>query len=387
MVIVKKSMLVAAIVGTVLVTGCSEQQSSEHNSRSKMLIAQSKLVQDNHSFSKPNEIRVSHLDWDAEVVFETKTIRAVATYDIQHIAAADQIIFDVKKLNIEKVLVDGQPVNFEIGEEKEFLGSPLKINVKSDSKKVAIHYTTSPGAEALLWVDGEKPFLFTQSQAILARTWIPCQDSPGLRITYNANVKVRKDLLALMSADNPTSKNESGIYSFRMDQKIPSYLIALAVGDIEFKAIGERTGVYAIPSLIDAAAYEFEDMQKMLEAAEKLYGEYAWGRYDVLVLPPAFPFGGMENPKLTFATPTIIAGDKSLVSLIAHELAHSWSGNLVTNATWNDFWLNEGFTVYFEERIMESVYGRDYSEMLAQLSRQELDATVAEFMSGNEQDT
>jgi aminopeptidase N len=387
MVIVKKSMLVAAIVGTVLVTGCSEQQSSEHNSRSKMLIAQSKLVQDNHSFSKPNEIRVSHLDWDAEVVFETKTIRAVATYDIQHIAAADQIIFDVKKLNIEKVLVDGQPVNFEIGEEKEFLGSPLKINVKSDSKKVAIHYTTSPGAEALLWVDGEKPFLFTQSQAILARTWIPCQDSPGLRITYNANVKVRKDLLALMSADNPTSKNESGIYSFRMDQKIPSYLIALAVGDIEFKAIGERTGVYAIPSLIDAAAYEFEDMQKMLEAAEKLYGEYAWGRYDVLVLPPAFPFGGMENPKLTFATPTIIAGDKSLVSLIAHELAHSWSGNLVTNATWNDFWLNEGFTVYFEERIMESVYGRDYSEMLAQLSRQELDATVAEFMSTNAQDT
>jgi aminopeptidase N len=200
-------------------------------------------------------------------------------------------------------------------------------------------------------------------------------------------VKVRKDLLALMSADNPTSKNESGIYSFRMDQKIPSYLIALAVGDIEFKAIGERTGVYAIPSLIDAAAYEFEDMQKMLEAAEKLYGEYAWGRYDVLVLPPAFPFGGMENPKLTFATPTIIAGDKSLVSLIAHELAHSWSGNLVTNATWNDFWLNEGFTVYFEERIMESVYGRDYSEMLAQLSRQELDATVAEFMSTNAQDT
>jgi aminopeptidase N len=387
MVIVRKRILMAAVVGTILLTGCSEQQSPEHNSRSKMLIAQSKLVQDNHSFSRPNEIRVSHLDWDAEVDFETKTIRAVATYDIQHMAAADQIIFDVKKLNIEKVLVDGVPVNYEIGEEKEFLGSPLKVDVKGESKKVAIHYTTLPGAEALLWVDGEKPFLFTQSQAILARTWIPCQDSPGLRITYSANVKVRKDLLALMSADNPTEKNESGVYSFKMDKKIPSYLIALAVGDIEFKSIGERTGVYAIPSLIDAAAYEFEDMQKMLEAAEKLYGEYAWGRYDVLVLPPAFPFGGMENPKLTFATPTIIAGDKSLVSLIAHELAHSWSGNLVTNATWNDFWLNEGFTVYFEERIMESVYGRDYSEMLAQLSRQELDATVAEFMSTNAQDT
>jgi aminopeptidase N len=387
MVLVKRKILAAVIISAVAIAGCGESNSSEHNSRSKMLIAQSKLVQDNHSFSKPNEIRVSHLNWDAEVDFETKTIRAVATYDIQHIAPASQIIFDVKKLNIEKVLVDGQPVNFEIGEEKEFLGAPLKIDVKPESKSVAIHYTTSPGAEALLWVDGEKPFLFTQSQAILARTWIPCQDSPGLRITYDAKVKVRKDLLALMSADNPTQKNETGVYSFKMDKKIPSYLIALAVGDVEFRSIGDRTGVYAIPSLIDAAAYEFEDMQKMLEAAEKLYGEYAWGRYDVLVLPPAFPFGGMENPKLTFATPTIIAGDKSLVSLIAHELAHSWSGNLVTNATWNDFWLNEGFTVYFEERIMESVYGRDYSEMLAQLSRQELDATVAEFMSGNEQDT
>ncbi|MFN6378529.1 MAG: M1 family metallopeptidase [Flavobacteriales bacterium] len=383
----KRKILAAVIISAVAIAGCGESNSSEHNSRSKMLIAQSKLVQDNHSFSKPYEIRVSHLNWDAEVDFETKTIRAVATYDIQHIAPASQIIFDVKKLNIEKVLVDGQPVNFEIGEEKEFLGAPLKIDVKPESKSVAIHYTTSPGAEALLWVDGEKPFLFTQSQAILARTWIPCQDSPGLRITYDAKVKVRKDLLALMSADNPTQKNETGVYSFKMDKKIPSYLIALAVGDVEFRSIGDRTGVYAIPSLIDAAAYEFEDMQKMLEAAEKLYGEYAWGRYDVLVLPPAFPFGGMENPKLTFATPTIIAGDKSLVSLIAHELAHSWSGNLVTNATWNDFWLNEGFTVYFEERIMESVYGRDYSEMLAQLSRQELDATVAEFMSGNEQDT
>jgi aminopeptidase N len=172
-----------------------------------------------------------------------------------------------------------------------------------------------------------------------------------------------------------------------MDQPIPSYLMALAVGDVEFRSLGDRTGVYAIPSLIDAAAYEFEDMQKMLVAAEKLYGPYVWGRYDVLVLPPAFPFGGMENPKLTFATPTIIAGDKSLVSLIAHELAHSWSGNLVTNSTWDDFWINEGFTVYFEERIMEEVFGREYSEMLAQLSRQELDATISEISAVNEKDT
>jgi aminopeptidase N len=200
-----------------------------------------------------------------------------------------------------------------------------------------------------------------------------------VRLTYDATVTVPKELMALMSAENPQSKNAEGVYHFKMDQPIPSYLIALAVGDVEFRAIGERTGVYAIPSLIDAAAAEFVDMQKMVDEAEKLYGTYVWGRYDLLILPPAFPFGGMENPKLTFATPTIIAGDKSLVSLVAHELAHSWSGNLVTNSTWDDFWLNEGFTVYFEQRIMEAVYGRDRAEMLAQLSRQDLDATISEI--------
>jgi hypothetical protein len=201
-------------------------------------------------------------------------------------------------------------------------------------------------------------------------------------------VKVPQGLMALMSAENPQSISADGTYSFKMDQPIPSYLMALAVGDVQFRSVGDRTGVYAIPSLIDAAANEFSDMQAMVDAAEKLYGPYVWGRYDLLILPPAFPFGGMENPKLTFATPTIIAGDKSLVSLVAHELAHSWSGNLVTNSTWDDFWLNEGFTVYFEQRIMEAVYGRERAEMLAQLSRQDLDATLAEISaSAHPEDT
>jgi len=175
-----------------------------------------------------------------------------------------------------------------------------------------------------------------------------------------------------MSAENPQQKNESGVYTFKMEQPIPAYLLALAVGDLRFQPIGERTGVYAEPSMISKAAYEFEEMDKMLEAAEKLYGKYAWGRYDLIVLPPSFPFGGMENPRLTFTTPTILAGDRSLTALVAHELAHSWSGNLVTNATWNDFWLNEGFTVYFENRIMEEVYGKDYADMLALISYQDL---------------
>jgi aminopeptidase N len=364
------------------------QNENPRSEKSKMMIANMKLARDPHTWSRPNEARVGHLEWTAEVDFTTKTIHATAEYDIINITGTNEILFDTKGLAIVKTTVDGVDAPFQIGAQQEYIGAPLSIPITTQSKKVSIEYTTSPDAEALLWVDGEKPFLFTQSQAILARTWVPCQDSPGVRITYNAKVKVPSQLMALMSAENPQQKSADGVYTFKMDQRIPSYLMALAVGDIEFRPIGPRTGVYAIPSLIDAAAEEFSDMQKMVDEAEKLYGPYVWGRYDLLILPPAFPFGGMENPKLTFATPTILAGDKSLVSLVAHELAHSWSGNLVTNSTWDDFWLNEGFTVYFEQRIMEAVYGRARSEMLAQLSRQDLDASIAEISaSAHPEDT
>jgi aminopeptidase N len=228
------------------------------------------------------------------------------------------------------------------------------------------------------------PFLFTQSQAILARTWIPCQDSPGIRFTYNARVTVPKELFALMSAQNPQKKSADGKYQFKQPHAIPSYLMALAVGDIQFQTVDNRTGVYAEPLTLKKAAWELADMGKMINAAEKIYGNYRWGRYDVLVLPPSFPFGGMENPMLTFATPTIIAGDRSLVSLIAHELAHSWSGNLVTNATWNDFWLNEGFTTYFERRIVEAVYGKDEAKMQEYLGFHGLEESVKEMGATNE---
>jgi aminopeptidase N len=369
--LLKISLITISLLTIASCEDSTTSTSSDNSSTKKEAILNMKRATDHHSYSKPAEAVVTHLDWNAVVDFESRTIAATATFDLETSDNAEKVILDIRELDILSVQVDGKDSPFNIGEEQEFIGSPLSIEITPSTKKVSINYNTQPGADAFLWVEGSEdahPFLFTQSQAILARTWIPCQDSPGIRFTYNATVDVPTDLMALMSAVNPTEKNSQGHYTFVMDQPIPSYLLALAVGDVEFRSVGEHTGVYATPDLIDAAEYEFAEMEDLLVAAESLYGKYAWERYDLLVLPAAFPFGGMENPRLTFATPTIIAGDRSLVSLVAHELAHSWSGNLVTNSTWDDFWLNEGFTVYFEQRIMEAVYGRDISEMLASLS-------------------
>ena len=338
----------------------------------------SMIKPDPHSYSIPAIAKVVHLHWKAKVNFDSKTIEATASWTIDH-NKADSIRLDTKDLAIKSVtLSDGSKPPFTIGKKDQILGQVLSIPLTADTKSVTIEYVTSPEAEALQWLTAQQtagktsPFLFTQSQAILARSWIPCQDTPGVRFTYEADVTVPKELLPLMSASNPQEKNDIGVYHFDMKQPISSYLLALAVGDVTFQAISDRSGIYAEKALIDKAAWEFADLERMIAAAEELYGPYQWERYDVLVLPPSFPFGGMENPRLTFATPTILAGDRSLTSLIAHELAHSWSGNLVTNATWNDFWLNEGFTVYFETRIMEKLYGKDYGEMLASLNLQDL---------------
>ncbi len=339
---------------------------------------------DVHSFAKPAEVVVNHMDLDLNVDFDKKRIVGKNTLHITNKTGARQLYLDTRDLVIARVTLDKAETEtkFTLGAPVEFLGQPLVIDIQPETKEVTVHYVTSPTAAALQWLDpaqtagGKRPYLFTQSQAILARTWVPCQDTPGVRTTYRAKVKTPPDLMAVMSAKNGTEKTADGVYQFEMDRQVPSYLLALAVGDIEFRPLGNRSGVYSEPSVVDRAASEFVDLEKMIAAAESLYGPYRWERYDVIVLPPSFPYGGMENPRVTFATPTILAGDRSLVSLIAHELAHSWSGNLVTNATWNDFWLNEGFTVYFENRIMEAVNGRDYSEMLAQLAHQDLLAQV-----------
>lgn len=352
-----------------------------------METAQKLQKQDPHSFAIASEAKVTHLNLNITVDFEKKILTGKAILNIEAHNDAKQIHLDTRGLNIEKISSGAEelPVKFVLGNEVPFLGRELTVDLDAKPTFITIYYSTTPGAAALQWLSpqqtaGKKqPFLFTQSQAILARTWVPIQDSPGIRFTYEATVKVPSQLMAAMSAENPQQKNDSGVYHFRMPKPIPAYLLALAVGDFQFKPLDERTGVYAEQVTIDKAVYEFADLPKMVDAAEKLYGNYAWGRYDLIVLPPSFPFGGMENPMLTFATPTIIAGDRSLTTLVAHELAHSWSGNLVTNATWNDFWMNEGFTVYFELRIMEALYGKDFADMQSLLGMEDLKSTIEEL--------
>jgi leukotriene-A4 hydrolase len=350
------------------------------------------VVKDEHTFSKADLAVVKHLDLDIKVDFDTQTISGKASWQIDNISKGNEIIFDENTLNITKVTLgdDEKETKFELGKEVEFHGKPLHITIEPNTTKVNIYYSTTKDAVALQWLnpqqtaDKKKPFLFSQGESIWSRTWIPCQDSPGIRFTYNAKVTVPKDLMAVMSASvNPQKKNDTGVYTFKQDKAIPSYLMAIAVGDIEFQSIDNRTGVYAEPSLLKKAAWEFAELGKMVGAAEKLYGPYRWGRYDVLVLPPSFPYGGMENPNLTFLTPGVIAGDRSLTSLLAHELGHSWSGNLVTNASWDDIWLNEGFTTYVEHRIGEEIFGKKEAQMQDVLTRKDLDDNVAEYGDTN----
>ena len=336
---------------------------------------------DAHSFSEPERVRVQHLNLDLTVSFERQQLLGIVELSLKRVdQSASELILDTRALAIESVKAsNGRSAfanrEFRHGVTDDILGTPLHITLQDGDDRIRIKYETSADASALQWLQPEQtaskrfPFLFTQSQEIHARSWIPLQDSPGVRVTFAARVQTPAGLMAVMGADRQTTQG-SQIFEFVANEPIPPYLIALAVGELDFRSTGHRTGVIAEPSLIEAAAREFSDCEDMLLAAERLYGPYRWGRFDVLVLPPSFPFGGMEIPKVIFVTPTIIAGDKSLVSLIAHELAHSWSGNLVTNATWSDFWLNEGFTTYIEQRLVEEIYGERRAEMEKALHRE-----------------
>lgn len=340
-------------------------------------------VPDVHSFAEPARVRVRHAALDLTLDFDARVARGSVELTLERRDRAAPLVVDTHELEIEDVTgVNGTLRPWTLGAEVEHLGRPLTIQLHSGDERVRIRYRTTERTQAIQWLTpaqtagGQKPFLFTQGQSILTRTWIPLQDSPGVRITYDARIRCPAGLTAVMSAER-LGRDSLGAWRFRLEQAVPPYLIALACGELEFRALSERCGVWAEPSVVARAAAELADTEQMVQAAETLFGPYRFGRYDVLILPPSFPYGGMENPTLTFATPTILAGDKSLVALIAHELAHSWSGNLVTNATWGDFWLNEGFTTYCENRIMEVLYGRERAATERVLEIAELEAELA----------
>ena len=330
---------------------------------------------DEHSFAQPDRVRIRDLALDLAIDFDKRQLAGTATLSLDWIDEDQRdLVLDTRDLAIAAVEARNgkrkfREVPFVLAERDERFGSKLTITLPRQFEQVRIRYATSPEASGLQWLSpamtagGKTPFMFSQSQAIHARSWVPLQDTPSVRFTYTARIRTPADVMALMSADNDPAAPRDGDYRFTMPQPIPSYLMAIAAGDLVFKPISARSGVWAEPAMVDKATKEFEDTEKMIATTEQLYGPYRWDRYDMLVLPPSFPYGGMENPRLSFITPTVIVGDKSLVSLIAHELAHSWSGNLVTNASWKDMWLNEGFTSYVENRIVEALYGKERADM------------------------
>ncbi|MEO5812043.1 MAG: M1 family metallopeptidase [Rhodanobacter sp.] len=343
---------------------------------------------DPNSYAQPDQVRVTHLDLDLKIDFSHKRLDGQATLKLEwKNPEAQSLVLDTRDLEIAKIEAlgsDGKstPLKYALAPRDQQLGSKLTISAPKHPTQVRILYTTSPEASGLQWLtpaqtaDKTAPFMFSQSESIHARSWVPLQDSPAIRFTYDAHVSAPRDIRVLMSALNDAGHALDGDFHFDQPHPIPSYLLAIAAGDIAVKETGPRSAVYAEPSVVDKAAHEFEDTEKLIAATEKLYGPYAWGRYDILVLPPSFPFGGMENPNMTFATPTVLVGDKSLVSLVSHELAHSWSGNLVTAAAWRDIWLNEGFTTYVQGRITEAVYGKALADEEALLSARALQKKI-----------
>ncbi len=343
---------------------------------------------DPHSFADDAEPHVIALAWRVRVDFEARRLAAEVDLELASPSTGGALTLDSRSLSIESAQDDaGRPVAFAVGAREPILGEPLTLALEVGVRRVTVRYTTSLDASALQWLDpqqtagGQHPFLFSQCQAIHARSVIPLQDTPSRRITFTAEIDVPRALRARMGAGfvGREERGDRAIERFVMPQPIPPYLIALAVGDLVSRPLGRISRVWAEPAVIEAAAWEFAEIDTMLDAGEALFGPYAWDTFDVLVMPPSFPYGGMENPRLTFVTPTLLAGDRSQAGVVGHELAHAWTGNLVTNATAEHFWLNEGWTRYAELRIVEALAGPETAALERALCRSVLDETLARF--------
>ena len=379
-------------VASLTLAACSPspapETAAEESAVQTIVPAERFFTADQFTYANYQDVVVQHADLDLDVNFNRKVLDGAVTLTFDRINPdAQSLTLDTKDLLIKAVALQTEdgwtPADYTLADADPVLGSAMTINIGAEATQLRIIYETSPSAEGLQWLTPaqtagkEKPYLFSQAQAIHARTMLPIQDTPAVRLTYNASLHVPEGLLPLMSASQD-GQDADGFWTFSMPQPIPSYLIAIAVGDIKFKAINDTIGVYAEQYILDASAEEFAETPQMEVANTELYGPYRWGRYDLIVLPPSFPFGGMENPRLSFMTPTLIAGDKSLTNVVAHELAHSWSGNLVTNSNWRDAWLNEGFTSYVENRVMEELYGERRAVMEQALDMEGLKRAISE---------
>ena len=338
-------------------------------------------TQDPTTYSDLSQGRIKHIDFLIKANFNEHILDIEATYQLDR-PISGTIFLDSYKIDLQKAYAGERALTWEFDKDDEIVGQRLQLKGLNNDSSFKLVFRTSPEARALQWMKpsqtagGEHPFLYSQCQATHARSIFPCQDTPSVRFTYSAKVEVPSALRAVMAAKQVEVEEGSGRFAFQMPQPIPSYLFALAVGNFEFRELGLRTGIYAEPELIEAAAWEFAETEATMNEAEKLLGPYLWERYDMLVLPPSFPFGGMENPRLTFLTPTCILGTREQTSLITHELAHAWTGNLITNATWQDFWLNEGWTTYAETRITEVLDGKDEHDLHAVYNEKRLQATM-----------
>jgi leukotriene-A4 hydrolase len=331
---------------------------------------------DPHSYADLGQGRIKHIDFQIHVDFNKHCLQVQAVYTLDQ-PIEGSFFMDTSDLNVLEVHSNDKKIFWEMDESDPLLGERLHLHGLNGISSFSINLTTSPGASALQWLEahqtsGERhPFLYSQCQSINARSIFPCQDTPSVRFTYTADVWVAPPLTAVMAAARRGSQMDGDMncFNFHMPQPIPSYLFALAVGNLTFRELGPRCGIFSEPEIIDAAAWEFAENETKIIEAEKLFGPYVWERYDILVLPPSFPYGGMENPRLTFLSPIFLLGDRSETMIVTHELAHAWTGNLVTNATWEDFWLNEGWTTFAHTRITEAIEGRDYAQFRTALAR------------------